>query len=143
MLSVEGIQPDLRKNVKIGDADAGLEIDIKVLPQSLNPSQPQKLTPAQQEYIVSLPPTEVLLARASAYEKHNVKLRAQAHDLESRSSDLENQLRRVVSLCTGVEEKNVDNMVEGLVAAVESEREDDMDMGRVREFLRKVDRASE
>ncbi|KAK3062512.1 hypothetical protein LTS18_003918, partial [Coniosporium uncinatum] len=75
--------------------------------------------------------------------------------LRSRSGQLEGMYRKVVSLCTGVEERRVEEMLGGLVVAVESEGASGglhkiggpwivegsggMEVGRVREFLRKVD----
>lgn len=50
--------------------------------------------------------------------------------------------RRVVSLCTGVAEDKVDEALPSLVAAIESEKgvmDGEGDVGRVREFLRRVD----
>lgn len=97
------------------------------------------MTPQKCDYIASLPPTPVLNARVAAYRKHNARLEAKAASLQSQSSQLENQLRKVVSLCTGVEESKVDEMVDGLSAAVASEGGDDVEVGRVREFLRRVE----
>lgn len=131
-------QFDLRTDIKIGEADAGLEVDASRLPET-ETGQPLKMTPTQREYLASLPPTEVLLARVAAYKKNNERLEALVKSLQSRSSELEGQLRRVVSICTGVPEEKVDDMVEGLVAAVESERGEDVEVGRVREFLRRVE----
>ena len=124
--------------IKIGEADAGLEVVASKLPTS-NAGQPLTITAAQREYLSSLPPTEVLLARAAAYGRNNSKLQGQAKSLQSRSSELEAQLRRVVTLCTGVPDEKVDGMAEGLVAAIESERGEDVEVGRVREFLRRVE----
>ena len=45
----------------------------------------------------------------------------------------------MVSLCTGVEESKVDEMVDGLSIAVESEGGEDVEVARVREFLRRVE----
>ena len=108
---------------------------------SLDCTQVQKLTLIQREYLSSLPPTDVLLARVTAYKKNNAKLQAQAKSLKSRSSELESQLRKIVALCTGVCEESVDEMIGGLLAAVESERGEDVEVGRVREFLRRVEGA--
>lgn len=131
-------QLDLRTDIKIGEADAGLEVEPGQLPES-ETGQLLKIVPAQSEYLASLPPTEVLLARVAAYGRNNGRLETQSKSLQSRSSELEGQLRRVVAICTGVSEENVDGMVEGLVAAVESERGEDVEVGRVREFLRRVE----
>lgn len=132
---------DPRTDIKIGEADAGLEIDMNILPLSLDCTQVQKLTLIQRDYLSSLPPTDVLLARVTAYKKNNAKLQAQAKSLKSRSSELESQLRKIVALCTGVCEESVDEMIGGLLAAVESERGEDVEVGRVREFLRRVEGA--
>ena len=75
----------------------------------------------------------------TAYKTNNAGLREQAAQLKSRSVELEKKLRRVVALCTGVAEEKVDAMVGGLVVAVESERGEDVEVGRVREFLRRVE----
>ena len=110
---------------------------------SLDSSQVQDLTPAQREYLASLPPTDVLLARVSAYKKNSTKLQAETKSLKSKSSELEGQLRKIVALCTGVKEENVDEMIGGLVSAVESEQREDVEVGRIREFLRRVEGAKE
>lgn len=44
-----------------------------------------------------------------------------------------------MSLCTGVPEDQVELLLGSLVKAVESETGDGVEVGRVREFLRKVD----
>lgn len=135
-------QLDLRTDIAIGEADAGLEVDAGLLPELEN-GQSLKNLPAQSEYLTSLPATELLLARVTAYSKNNGRLEAQFKSLQSRSTELEGQLRRVVSLCTGLQDEKVDRIIEGLVAAVESERAEDVEVGRVREFLRRVEGKSE
>ena len=133
----------VRTDVSVGEADAGLEIDLSRLP---NPSTTdsgeslsQKLEPSHREYLSSLPRTPVLQARAAAYKRINAELEEQTKALRSQSSELEAQLRKVVAVCTGTEESRVEEMVEGLCAAVESEAGDDVEVGRVREFLRRVE----
>ena len=85
-------------------------------------------------------------ARLNAYLQHNALLRRQADELKSRSSEVEALYRKVVSLCTGVEEGRVEGCLTGLVAAVESERgcfgEGEVEVGRVRSFLRRVEGGS-
>lgn len=84
---------------------------------------------------------KVLQARISAYLSHNTQLQHRADELKSRSSELEGLYRKVISLCTGVAEEKVEEALPGLVAAVESERNGmgEGEVGRVREFLRRVD----
>ena len=132
-----GTKPtSIRDDIKVGEADAGLEIDTTIL-DDLN--ETFTLTPAKREYLKTLPSAAVLNARATAYRKHNARLEAEAKNLQCQSIGLENQLRKIVSLCTGVPEEKVDEMVDGLEAAIRSEGDDDVEVGRVREFLRKVE----
>lgn len=96
------------------------------------------LTNQQMEYVRSLPPSAVLKARLRAYRTNEDALRDKAARLHDRSTDLEEKFRRVVALCTGVEEDRVDSLLEGLVQAVESDP-GEVDTARVSNFLRKVD----
>ncbi|KAI7615794.1 apses-domain-containing protein, partial [Hortaea werneckii] len=81
-------------------------------------------TPAQHSLLTTHPtlsqtsPTH-LLATLRAYESHNAALASQAKDLSARSQELEALYRKVVSLCTGVEEEKVEGCLGGLIAAVE------------------------
>lgn len=133
----------VRTDVSVGEADAGLEIDLKRLPSisAANEGEPllQNMDTSQQEYLSSLPRAPILQARVAAYRKINADLEAQAKSLQSQSSELEEQLRKVVALCTRTEESRVEEMVSNLCAAVESEAGHDVDVGRVREFLRRVE----
>lgn len=97
------------------------------------------MTPEKQAYIATLPSTAILSARVVAYRKHNSRLEEEAKTLRSQSGELENQLRKIVSLSTGIPEEKIDDMVPGLMAAVASESGDDVEVGRVRDFLRRVE----
>ena len=130
---------EIRPDIKVGEADAGLEIDITILPLSHDHSQPLQILPQQREYLSTLPPTAILKARTSAYQKNNARLESQAKKLHDQSSELETQLRKLVCLCLSLEEGQLDQLVIGLHAAVESEGGEDVDLARVREFLRKVE----
>lgn len=81
-----------------------------------------------------LPPAAVLKARIRALEGRRDMTRKMVHALKGRSRDVEVKYRRVVALCTGVQEAEVDAVVDGLLKAVESEREE-LEIGRVRRFL--------
>lgn len=96
------------------------------------------LSEAQKVLLQALPPTSVLRARVEAYEKNMEGLKKTARALHDRSTDLEERFRRVVALCTGVKESEVDGLLDGLVQAVESDPAE-VDTGRVSSFLRKVD----
>ena len=129
-------------DIKIGDADKGLEITIEELPEAAIRGEvvpTQELTKEELDCLNELPPAEVLRARLSVYNHNNQGLRDQALQLKTRSTDLEEKYRRVVSLCTGVEEAKVEELLPGLVRAVESEGGEMVEVGRVREFLKKVE----
>ena len=66
-------------------------------------------------------PVHLLRARVIAYKSNMVNLKVLATALKERSTKLEEKCRRVVALCTGVEEHRVDSLLEGLVTAVESD----------------------
>lgn len=85
-----------------------------------------------------IPPSVVLKARITAYKENERNLNSIIEELRSNSTKLESKFRRVVALCTGVEENTIDSILDGLVQAVESDP-DEVDMGRVVGFLRKVD----
>lgn len=96
----------------------------------------------QKQFLESkVPSTKALRARLNAYLTNNSQLQNQADELRSRSIALEGMYRKVVSLCTGVAEEKVEENLPALVAAVESERGGlgEQEVGRVREFLRRVD----
>ncbi|MCJ1392616.1 transcriptional regulator swi6 [Xylographa bjoerkii] len=128
----------VRMDVKIGDADAGLDINITSMPP-VSVSDTVQISPPQQAYLSSLERVEVLRARVTAYQAHNASLENYTAQMKSRSVELEKKLRRVVALCTHVEESKLDTMIGGLITAVEGEQGQDLEVGRVRDFLRKVE----
>ncbi|KAM3536513.1 hypothetical protein MY4038_000348 [Beauveria bassiana] len=81
-----------------------------------------------------LPSTAVLKARIRAIEARRDVTRKMVQALQGRSRDVEVKYRRVVALCTGVAENDVDAVIDGLLKAVESEREE-LEIDRVRRFL--------
>ncbi|KAH7163439.1 hypothetical protein B0J13DRAFT_431670 [Dactylonectria estremocensis] len=81
-----------------------------------------------------LPSAAVLKARIRALEGRREMTRKMVYALKGRSRDVEVKYRRVVALCTGVQEAEVDAVVDGLLKAVESEH-DELEIGRVRRFL--------
>ncbi len=126
---------DPRQGIKIGEADAGLEIDTSIVPLSLNPHQTPDFTPALRNYLTTLPPTAVLEARLAAYERNNANLQHQNRGLDTRSSELESKLRRVLALALHSEEESVDQMIEKLVRALDSEGKNNLEFVRVSKFL--------
>lgn len=81
-----------------------------------------------------LPSAAVLRARLRAIETRRDTTKKMVQALQGRSRDVEVKYRRVVALCTGVQEREVDAVVDGLLKAVESER-DELEIDRVRRFL--------
>ncbi|KAI7643794.1 apses-domain-containing protein [Hortaea werneckii] len=103
--------------------------DLTSDPSSSSSSSPPSLHPTRAQHsLLTTHPTlsqtspTALLATLRAYESHNAALASQAKDLSARSQELEALYRKVVSLCTGVEEEKVEGCLGGLIAAVESEQ---------------------
>ncbi|KAI4174213.1 MAG: hypothetical protein LQ346_008263 [Caloplaca aetnensis] len=138
-----GNRPDLQTNIQVGEADAGLEVDAKFLPPREPYPTPLDSNSPESQYLDTLPPTEVLQARAAAYRVNNGRLEAQVDHLHSQSSELEAQLKKVVSLCTKVDLRSVDDLLPRLLAAVESENPEELEASRLSELLRQVDREAE
>ncbi|KAI1405004.1 apses-domain-containing protein [Hypoxylon fuscum] len=85
-----------------------------------------------------LPSAAVLRARIQAVKSRTDVIKKGVGSLKSRSKDVEVKYRRVVALCTGVPENEVDAVIDGLLRAVESEK-GDLEIGRIRRFLGGVD----
>lgn len=86
----------------------------------------------------SIPSATVLRARIQALRNRTELTRTGVASLKSRSKDIEIKYRKVVALCTGISEDEVDTVLDGLVRAVESEK-GELEVGRVRRFLGGVD----
>ncbi|KAK7958053.1 hypothetical protein PG988_012901 [Apiospora saccharicola] len=86
----------------------------------------------------SLPSAALLRARIQALRLRTEMTHKAVGTLKGRSKDVEVKYRRVVSLCSGVPEQQVDEVIDGLLRAVESEK-DGLEIGRVRRFLGGVD----
>lgn len=86
----------------------------------------------------TLPNATILRARLQALRARSEATRKTVGSLKGRSKDVEVKYRRVVALCSGVPEADVDAVIDGLLRAVESEK-DGLEIGRVRRFLGGVD----
>jgi DNA repair exonuclease SbcCD ATPase subunit len=96
----------------------------------------------QRHFVMTqVPPRRSLQARINAFSRSNAQLEQQAAQLRSRSTEVQAMYRKVVAMCTGVPETEVEQSLPALVAAVESEQGSlgKQDVGRVRDFLRRVD----
>lgn len=169
MLAVNAGATDLHEKRRIGYADiegAGLIINEDDLPYELRqagdhlgrhasdgpsyvstplPIDPASLSqilhqPQYQDYLMQqLPPIHVLRQRLETYTHTNGSLLNRSRILKEKDGQLEQMYRKVVSLCTKVEESRIEECLEGLVAALDSEEGEGVEVGRVREFLRKVE----
>lgn len=144
-ISVEQAMSASKDSIRVGDADSVSPVQSKLgqlrdmSPDSANSVDLNALSSSQHSSLVSLPSANTLRAALSAYDSNNAELRARAAGLRERNGELEAQYRKVVCLCTGVAEDQVEVLLGSLVKAVESEVGDGVEVGRVREFLRKVD----
>ncbi|KAI0149250.1 hypothetical protein BJ166DRAFT_565637 [Pestalotiopsis sp. NC0098] len=86
----------------------------------------------------TLPSASVLRARLQAVRSRTEASRKTVGSLKGRSKDIEDKYRRVVALCSGVPESEVEAVIDSLLRAVESEK-DGLEIGRVRRFLGGVD----
>ncbi|CZT45399.1 related to transcription factor [Rhynchosporium secalis] len=136
-------QIDGAVEMKLGDADQGLAITEQassILARiHVSPHQPLVIDRVDRQALSSsLPPAHVLRARLNAYRAVNQELDDNIRDLQSKSSELARKYRQIISLCTSTPESNVDNVIDNLTRAVESEHTD-VELTRVREFLQRVE----
>ena len=131
---------EARNEIKVGEADAGLEIDSTILLDSLQSENASlQLTPQQKTYVSQLPTAAVLKARVAAYRQVNARMEQEAMNHKRQSLEVEAQLRKLVALSSGVKVEEVDERLPSLLKAVDSEDPRGVETGRVRDFLRKVD----
>jgi regulatory protein SWI6 len=128
--------PPTSEGLKLGDADKEFAAPPSTL-QDGNTPQHQQGGEAEKR---------LLQSRLQAYNNLNSRLSAHLTSLRARDGELEAKYRRVIALCTGTKEEHVDAVLAQLVLAVESEGDPGQgaggqDVGRVREFLRRVEMA--
>ena len=85
-----------------------------------------------------LPPANVLKARIRAVQGRGEMTGKMVQALKGRSRDTEVKYRKLVALCTGTKDGEVDAVMDGLLKAVESEK-DELDITRIRRFLSGVE----
>jgi regulatory protein SWI6 len=162
MLSVQGAT-DLHEKRRIGYADAegaGVIVNDEDLPFELRqagdhllrrasdgpsylstplPLDPSSLSNQQVSPLLTQISTTFLRHRLDTYTHSNAALLSRSRKLKEKDGQLEQMYRKVVSLCTKVEESRIEECLESLVAALDSEEGEGVEVGRVREFLRKVE----
>lgn len=128
--------------MQLGDPNAGLGIATKaaaVLSKITSDHQGPVIDRADRQFLASaLPPIHVLRARVNAYAENNKALEANVRGLQSKSSELANKYRTIIGLCTGVDETKVDEQLDNLLRAVESEPTE-VELARVRDFLQRIE----
>lgn len=132
-----GMDLDARQDITVGEADAGLEIDTQIVPFSPESRPPREFSPGLRNYLASLPPTAVLEARSVAYQRNNAHLKSQQKNLETRSTELESKLKRVLAISLECAEEELDQKIDGLLKAMNSEERENLGFFRVNKFLRR------
>jgi len=130
-------------DMHLGDADNGLAVGeqaagalAKINP---NPHQPLVIDRAERQLMAStLPPANVLRSRVNVYKANNEGLEDSVRGLQGKSSELAGKYRKIIGLCTGVDEDRVDAQLDNLLRAIESEPSD-VELARVRDFLHRVE----
>ncbi|OBT94573.1 transcriptional regulator swi6 [Pseudogymnoascus verrucosus] len=118
------------EDMYLGEAD----VAFACLPENVGPDEVLR-NPA---LVATIPGHGTLRARVAAYRANNERLERAVGELRSKSRELEVKYRKTISLCTRVPEERIDDVLEGLWRAVDSEG-GDVELGRVREFLTRVE----
>jgi regulatory protein SWI6 len=159
MLAATNAATDLSAKREVGYADAegaGVLVSDSDLPEDVRRegehlirqasggasylSTPLSLPPsAALSQDLSSIPTNVLRQRIQVYCQSNAALLQRSRQLKDKDGQLEAMFRQVVALCTNVPEERVDEVLPSLVEALDSDPFDGVEVGRVREFLRKVE----
>jgi regulatory protein SWI6 len=103
------------------------------------PFDPSTLPNQQVSPLLTQISSTFLRHRLDTYTHSNAALLNRSRKLKEKDGQLEQMYRKVVSLCTKVEESRIEDCLESLVAALDSEEGEGVEVGRVREFLRKVE----
>jgi regulatory protein SWI6 len=161
-LSLNAGAKDLHEKRRIGYADAegaGVIVNEEDLPFELRqtdelirrasdgpaylstplPIDPSTLSTHVISPLLSQISNTFLRHRLETYTQSNSALLKRSRILKEKDGQLEQMYRKVVSLCTKVEESRIEECLESLVAALDSEEGEGVEVGRVREFLRKVE----
>jgi regulatory protein SWI6 len=158
MLAATNAATDLSARREVGYADAegaGVRIQDFDLPEEVRRegehlirqassgssylATPLSLPPVPLSQNLSSIPTNVLKQRIQVYVQANATLLQRSRQLKDKDGQLEAMFRQVVALCTSVPEERVDEVLPGLCEALDSDPLEGVEVGRVREFLRKVE----
>lgn len=86
-----------------------------------------------------LPPPSVLRSWINALNEVNEKNAKRLAELQSRNWGHECTAKRIVSMCTGVDEAQLDEAAPRLMTALESEGDQPVDLEKLRQFLLDVE----
>lgn len=161
MLAVNAGATNLHEKRRIGYADqegAGIVIKEDDLPYDLcqagqhlirhasdgpqylsTPIPPLAIDHTHMTPLLTSLSSTVLRHRLDVYTQSNASLLQRSRKLKEKDGQLEIMYRKVVSLCTKVPEERVDECINQLLAALDSDPLEGMEVGRVKEFLRKVE----
>lgn len=117
------------RELRLGDADKGIS---PILPDH------DKNLLQNPALLNSLPPVSALKSRVGVYVSNNANLEESIRAMRNKSKEVEGKYKRIISLCTGMEEARVEGALDGLIKAVDSEGKD-VEVGRINDFLRRVD----
>lgn len=106
------------ENVKY-DADEPFRIQ-SIYDQLESGVDPEKVT-VDEDVMAKLPPLPILQARLNAYQEINKKIETELGTLLD-YSELTSKFKKVVSFCTGVDINEVDELLDGLLEAVEGQQ---------------------
>ncbi|KHJ30159.1 putative start control protein cdc10 [Erysiphe necator] len=142
-LSQQQNQKEIEELFKLGDADKDFKIPKEALETISSFNLKENLLPLMTDDETKridslLPSLSVLRARVNAYNSINKDLEKNVLELKSKDSELTRKYRKIISLCTGIEEDRVDDSISSLVRSLESEH-DDVELSRVRKFLSRVE----
>jgi hypothetical protein len=79
-----------------------------------------------------------LQQRIHAYGKSELELKKEVEQLKSKSSDKELQCKRLIAVCCGIQLDRVDDLLQPLIQAVESEEIASLDIGKMVGFMATV-----
>lgn len=105
---------------------------------SVDPAASQEQQQASSAKPINLPDANLLRARLKATSDVLTNMQTSVAGLQGTSRDTETKYRRLVALAASCPEEQVDELLNNLVRAVQSEK-GELEIGRVRKFLGGVD----
>lgn len=120
-------QKEIPADLKVENEDENTKFDsdepfiIKPIYEKLKENGNTEDIKPTEEVLSQLPPLPILKARIKAYQEINSKIESDLANL-SDYSELTSKFKKVVSFCTGVDINEVDELLDGLLEAVEGQQ---------------------